>query len=74
MKKPSKRQVTAAVTALRLYMGSSGTCRLADQQRLYERFRKAMRPLEAFTSDAHEQVKAEAQKLGRIVPKPGKDI
>lgn len=73
-RKPTKRQLDNAVTSLRLYMGSDGRCRMSDQQRLYNRFNKAMKPLRAFTIDADAQVGAEARRLGPIVPVPGKDI
>lgn len=72
-KPPTPAQVKAALTALRLYDGSFGYCPLPQQQRLYARFRRAMRPLET-DFDAENQVATQARRLGPIRPQVGKDL
>jgi hypothetical protein len=73
MKRPTKSQIDAALTALRLYDGSFGHCRIEQQQRLYDRYMRAMKLLEV-VADAHDQVAAQARKLGPIRPMVGRHI
>lgn len=72
-KKPTKAQIDRAVKALRLYNGSFDFCSIRCQQRLYDRFLKAMKPLEA-VGNAYEQIADAAGRMGPIRPAVGKDI
>lgn len=71
---PTKAQRDRAVKALRLYSGSEGRVSVKDAQRLYARYRTAMKALESFAEDAHEQVAQEATRLGPIRPLLGRDL
>lgn len=74
VKTPTRAQIDRAVRAARLYDGSLHSTAVRDQQRLYARLRAAMKPLEAATSDAWEQVTSRARALGPLTPTPGKDL
>lgn len=73
-----KQQLENSVRTMQLYFGSQGTTRITDQQRLYDRVNRQIKALAdklgMDINDVYEQVSNEAQKRGKIVPKPGRDI
>lgn len=72
-----KKQLENAVRAYQLYLGSSG-CRMQDQQKLYDRLHLMIdRIAEKFGMDPNDvdrQILKEAEKRGKIIPTPAKDI
>lgn len=67
--------VEKAVKAGRLY-GGSLTCRISDQQKLNNAWRRALAAVERAypNTNAAEQVIARVEQLGPLTPTPGKDI
>jgi len=76
MAKAPSRVIEAAVRATRLYLGST-SCRMRDQQRLYERMNRLIDGLAERTgmepSGVRFQIGTEANRRGPIAPIPGKD-
>lgn len=72
------RDIEAAVHAARLYIGSDGTARIRDQQRLYAAMQRKIAAVAKRRgmdeTDASEQITAKARELGPITPTPGKDF
>lgn len=73
-----KQQLDNAVKTMQLYLGSLDRTRIQDQQKLYSRInmqiQKLADKLEMHFDSVWDQVKSEAEKRGRILPQPGKDI
>jgi hypothetical protein len=72
------RSAEAAVRAMQLYIGSQGYCTVRDQQRLYNRVRKAAervaREQKVTLSDSWAIISSEARGRGPIRPVLGKDL
>lgn len=72
------KDITAAVHAARLYIGSDATTLLRDQQKLYNSMMKKIaavaqrRNMDEYS--AYEQIIDAAKSLGGIRPIPGRDI
>jgi hypothetical protein len=73
-----KQQLERAVKLSQLYAGSIGTVNIKDTQRLYDNLKKVVTSiadkLGMDVTDVFEQVSKEAQKRGKIIPIPAKDI
>lgn len=72
------KDIEAAVRAWQLYIGKGLTCRIRDEQKLYQRAVKLTEKVATKRNmDPHEaerQITAEARRRGGICPMPGKDI
>jgi hypothetical protein len=77
LRNPARAELEKAVKAWRLYLGSSGNIPVPSAQRLYDRamghVRKIAKKTGMVENDVYDQLVREAEKLGKIVPKPGKD-
>jgi hypothetical protein len=75
-KKKMGPKVSKAVRAMRLYLGSIDFASVKDQQRLFNRAKRAAEQVAAETGvlDAFDQIKAEATRQGKIRPLPGQHI
>jgi hypothetical protein len=75
--KPTKA-LEAGVKAWQLYIGSSATTRMSDQQKLYRNAMKAAERLATkygiSVEDAARQLSEEAQRRGKITPVPGQHM
>lgn len=79
LKTVAAKDVEAAVRAWQLYIGrGAGTCRISDEQKLYNRAQRAIakvakkRNMDVY--EAERQITNEARRRGGICPLPGKDI
>ncbi len=77
-KRPTKGQLSKAVDAMRLYLGSQGQVRVRDEQRLYKRVSAHVEKISVKgcldAGDVWDQLSSEAQRRGIRMAVPGKDI